>query len=194
MSRLPSRAVAIGLALAALAGLPGCPSLDVMWRQPKQKAYEAGPAGTGMRTPPAGTVAYRSLVEPALETGLAPDGSPLRTAPIPPTAELLARGRDRYDVYCAVCHGVLGDGESQLALNMSLRKPPSLHDFRDVADGWLYQVVRDGFGLMASYANELTVEERWAVVAYVRALQLSQAASMEQVPPAARGELEGGAR
>lgn len=191
MTRLLPRAAAAALALAAL---PGCPSLDVMWRQPKQKAYEAGPSGTGMLTPPAGTVAYRSLAAPALATGLAPDGTPLRSAPVPPTAELLAKGRARYDVYCAVCHGVLGDGESQLALNMSLRKPPSLHAYRDVADGYLYQVITNGFGLMASYATELSVEERWAVVAYVRALQLSQAASMEQVPPAARGELEGGAR
>jgi mono/diheme cytochrome c family protein len=192
MSRLLlPRAAVLGLALAAL---PGCPSLDVMWRQPKQEPYEAGPLGTGMRVPPAGTVAYRSLAEPALETGLGPDGRALRTAPVPPTAELLATGRVKYDVYCAVCHGVLGDGESQLALNMSLRRPPSLHAYRDVSDGYLYRVIAQGFGYMASYATELSVEERWAVVAYVRALQLSQAASMEQVPPAARGELEGGVR
>jgi mono/diheme cytochrome c family protein len=181
------------LLLGALA-LGGCPSLDPMWRQPKQKAYEAGPRGTGMALPPAGTVPYRSLVEPALLTGLAPDGRPLERAPIPPTAELLAKGRAKYDVYCAVCHGVLGDGESQVALNMSLRRPPSLHGFVDLADGRIYDVITHGFGLMNSYAGELTVEERWAVVAYVRALQLSQAASIEQVPPDRRGELEGGAR
>jgi mono/diheme cytochrome c family protein len=165
-----------------------------MWRQPKQEAYEAGPSGDGMRTPPVGTVAYRSLAEPALATGLAPDGTPLQIAPVPPSAELLARGRKKYDIHCAVCHGVLGDGESQIALNMSLRRPPSLHEYRDVGDGWIYQVITNGFGLMGSYATELTVEDRWAVVAYVRALQLSQAASMDQVPPGARGELEGGAR
>jgi mono/diheme cytochrome c family protein len=191
--RAAPRALALAAALAAVP-LAGCPSLDPMWRQPKQKAYDAGPTGGGMRTPPAGTVAYRSLLEPAVATGLAPDGTALRTAPLPPTAELLAKGRARFEVYCAVCHGVLGDGESQLALNMSLRKPPSLHDYRDVADGRIFQVITEGFGLMASYAAELTVEERWAVVAYVRALQLSQAASLEQVPPEARGELEGGTR
>jgi len=183
-------------ALLAAAAVPllGCPTLDPMWRQPKQQAYEPGPRGTGMARPPEGTVPYRSLVEPALLTGLAPDGTPLRAGPVKPTAELLARGRARFDIYCAACHGLLGDGESQVALNMSLRRPPSLHDFRDVADGWIYQVITNGFGLMPSYATELGVEERWAVVAYVRALQLSQAASMDQVPPDARGELEGGAR
>jgi mono/diheme cytochrome c family protein len=114
---------------------------------------------------------------------------------VPPSAELLARGRKKFDIHCAVCHGVLGDGESQIALNMSLRKPPSLHaNARAAGDGWIYQVITNGFGLMGSYATELTVEDRWAVVAYVRALQLSQAASMDQVPPSAREELEGGAR
>jgi mono/diheme cytochrome c family protein len=188
-----SRAAPAALALAAL-GLAGCPSLDPMWRQPKHQAYQAGPTGDGMRLPPPGTVPHRSIVEPALATGLGPDGRPLRAAPVPASAEQLARGRNRYDIYCAVCHGVLGDGESQIALNMSLRKPPSLHDFRDVGDGWMYQVITNGFGLMGSYATELSVEDRWAVVAYVRALQLSQAASLEQVPPDRRGELEGGAR
>jgi len=181
-------------ALPALLVLTGCPSLDPMWRQPKQKAYDAGPSGHGMARPPAGTVPYRSLVEPAVATGLAPDGTPLRIAPVPVTAELLALGRKKFDIHCAVCHGVLGDGQSQLALNMSLRKPPSLHDFRDVGDGFIYQVVTNGFGLMASYASDLDVQERWAVVAYVRALQLSQRASLDQVPPDARGQLDGEGR
>lgn len=182
------------LAALALAGLTGCPRLDPMWRQPKQKAYEAGPRGAGMATPPAGTVPYGALAPAPVATGLAPDGTPLRSAPVAVTAELLARGRSRYEVHCAVCHGVLGDGESQLALNMSLRKPPSLHDYRDVGDGHLYRVITSGFGLMASYASELSVEDRWAVVAYVRALQLSQHASLEQVPPETRGELDGEGR
>lgn len=185
-----SRPLAIGL-VPALLLLTGCPSLDPMWRQPKQKAYEAGPSGAGMAVPPAGTVPYGALVEPAVATGLAPDGTPLRTTPLPVTAALLATGRKKFDIHCAVCHGVLGDGQSQIALNMSLRKPPSLHDFRDVGDGFIYQVVTNGFGLMPSYASELDVEERWAVVAYVRALQLSQAASLDQVPSEARGRLEG---
>ena len=77
-----------------------------------------------------------------------------------------------------------------VAINMSLRRPPSLHAFRDVPDGHVFRVISEGFGLMPSYAAELSIEDRWAVVAYVRALQLSQYATVDQVPPDVRGKLE----
>jgi mono/diheme cytochrome c family protein len=147
-----------------------------------------------MRTPPAGTVAYRSALDPVVATGLGPDGRPVATVPLPLTAATLARGRSRFEIICAACHGVLGDGESQVALNMSLRRPPSLHAYRDVPDGHVFRVITHGFGLMPSYAPALSVEDRWAVVAYVRALQLSQYAKVEQLPPAAREALEKEAR
>ena len=106
---------------------------------PGERAYATASA---CAPPPAGTVPYRPLVEPALATGLAPDGTPLRDrARAAHRRAARATGRERFDVNCAVCHGVLGDGESQVALNMSLRRPPSLHDFRDVADGCIYQVI-----------------------------------------------------
>jgi mono/diheme cytochrome c family protein len=187
------------VALAAAALLPllaGCPSLDPMWRQPKAKAYQAADYqadGLAMRAPPAGTVAFRSAGQPAEVTGRAPDGTYVPVTPVALDAKALAHGRKKFEIHCAVCHGVLGDGESQLALNMSLRKPPSLHAYRDVADGYLFDVITHGFGLMPSYANELGVEDRWAVVGYVRALQLSQGAGLEQVPEAERAKL-GGAR
>ena len=125
-----------------------------------------------------------------MQTGLGPDGKALAVSPLPPDAKALARGRARFEVTCAVCHGLLGDGESQVALNMSLRRPPSLHAFRDVPDGHVFRVISEGFGLMPSYAAELRIEDRWAVVAYVRALQLSQYATVDQVPPDARRQLE----
>jgi mono/diheme cytochrome c family protein len=184
------RARAAALALLALTA---CPRLDPMQRQQKYKAYQASEAtadGLAMRAPPAGTVPYQASVDPVVTLGVGPDGLPVRDVPIPVTAALLARGRARFDVTCAVCHGVLGDGESQVALNMSLRRPPSLHAYRDVADGYIFRVASNGFGLMPSYALELSAEDRWAVVAYVRALQLSQHASLEQVPPDARERLE----
>ena len=179
--------------LAASVALAGCPRLDPMNRQPKAKAYRASPAhadGLGMRAPPEGTVPYGKLLPLEVSTGLGPDGKAVATTPVPVDAKLLARGRARFDVTCAVCHGVLGDGESQVAINMSLRRPPSLHQFRDVPDGHVYRVIAEGFGLMPSYAAELTVEDRWAIVAYVRALQLSQNATLDQVPPEIRGTLE----
>lgn len=181
-------------AIAALPFLAGCPSLDPMWRQPKNKAYQASEYqrdGLAMRAPPEGTVEFRSAGQPAETTGRGPDGNYVAISPVALDAKALARGRKEFDIHCAVCHGVLGDGESQLALNMSIRKPPSLHSYRDVADGYLFDVVTHGFGLMPSYAGELPVADRWAVVGYVRALQLSQAATLEQVPPAERGRIGG---
>lgn len=190
------RRAAATLAAAALA-LTACPRLDPMQRQQKYKAYQEGeyhPDRLAMRHPPPGTVAYRSALDPAVATGLGPDGMPIAQLPLPLSAAMLARGRNRFDVYCAVCHGLLGDGESQVALNMSLRKPPSLHAYRDVPDGHLFRVLTNGFGLMPPYGPELSIEDRWAVVAYVRALQLSQYASAERLPPEARERLEKEAR
>jgi mono/diheme cytochrome c family protein len=185
------RARLLAAPLAAVV-LAGCPRLDPMQRQPKVKAYQASERfadGLGMRAPPEGTVPYGRLPPLEVAAGLGPDGTAIALVPIPVDAKLLARGRARFDVSCAVCHGLLGDGESQVALNMSLRKPPSLHAYRDVPDGHLYRVVSEGFGLMPSYAAELPVEDRWAIVAYVRALQLSQFATLEEVPPDARRRL-----
>ncbi len=180
------------LALVPLLALTACPRLDPMQRQAKYKAYQVSDYwsdGLAMRAPPPGTVAWRAAGDPEVVTGLGADGKPLARIPVAVTPQLLATGRKRFDIHCAVCHGVLGDGESQVALNMSLRRPPSLHQFRDVTDGFVYQVVSKGFGLMPSYAAELSPEERWAVVAYVRALQLSQHATLEQVPPEVRERL-----
>jgi mono/diheme cytochrome c family protein len=190
--RTPAR-IAARVAALSLLGLAACPRLDPMQRQQKYKAYQESEYfddGIAMRQPPAGTVPFRSLVDPALGTGLDEHGKPLHKSPVPFTAAALSRGRDRYDVFCAVCHGVLGDGESQVALNMSLRKPPSLHAYREVPDGHIYRVVAHGFGLMPGYSAQLSPEERWAVVAYVRALQLSQYASLDQLPPEARERLQ----
>ena len=183
--------------LAALLALTACPRLDPMQRQPKYKAYQSSERsddGLAMRAPPAGTVPYHGLVEEVRAPGRGADGKPVAVSPVAPDARLLSRGRDRFEVSCAVCHGVLGDGQSQVALNMSLRRPPSLHDYRDRPDGYLYQVITEGFGLMPSYAGVLSVEDRWAVVAYVRALQLSQHAAVDRLSPDQRARLEKEAR
>jgi mono/diheme cytochrome c family protein len=185
------------LPLAALLALTACPRLDPMQRQPKYKAYQSSERyddGLAMRAPPEGTVPFHGLADAPRATGRGADGKPLATAPVALDARLLARGRDRFEVSCAVCHGVLGDGQSQVALNMSLRRPPSLHDYRDRPDGYLYQVITEGFGLMPSYASVLSVEDRWAVVAYVRALQLSQHVAVGELPPEQRARLEKEAR
>ncbi len=182
------------LLVPALLVTTACPRLDPMnTGVNKRKAYQASDAfqdGMAMRHPPEGTVPYRSARDAVVETGIGPDGKAVAESPLAVTAASLGVGRAKFDVYCAACHGVLGDGESQVALNMSLRRPPSLHQYRDVGDGYIFRVISSGFGLMPSYASELTIEERWAVVAYVRALQLSQHATLDQLPPEARQRLE----
>jgi len=110
--------------------------------------------------------------------------------PIPVTPELMALGRKRYDITCGTCHGPAGDGESIVAKQMALRPPPSLHLYSNRAPGYIFEVATKGFGMMASYAAELTVEERWAVVAYVRALQVSQSVPAAELPPDVRRQLE----
>ena len=157
--------------------------------------------GLSMRGPPEGTVPReRITLNPRLTTGREPDGpmqpnaEPLpvyvTTIPVPVTRKLLEVGRKRYDITCGTCHGTLGDGDSIVARQMSLRPPPSLHKYVDRPAGYFFEVITKGFGMMASYAGELTVEERWAVIAYTRALQLSQLTAVAELPPEERQKLE----
>lgn len=173
--------------------LAGCNVLNPMMEQEKQKPYRPSdhwPDRIGMRAPPPGTVAAAAYQGDDLALGATDDGFPVDRIPVPVTPELLQVGRKKFDVNCAVCHGILGDGDSLVAKNMAQRPPPSLHQRVMLEDGHYYQVITAGFGIMPSYASALTVEERWAVVAYVRALQLSQRARLEQAPPDVRSLLE----
>ena len=114
----------------------------------------------------------------------------VKTIPVPVTRKLLDLGRKRYDITCGTCHGPLGDGDSIVARQMALHPPPSLHRYIDKPAGYIFEVATKGFGMMASYAAELTVEERWAVVAYIRALQLSQNTPAAELPGDVRQRLE----
>jgi mono/diheme cytochrome c family protein len=199
------------LGLAALGlGAASCIDeniLDVMAdSQPRAGRYKESvffEDGLSMHAAPEGTVPRERITQNVpLTTGRLPDGpiqqngEPLPTyvtaIPVPVTPQLLALGRKRFDITCATCHGPVGDGISIVATQMSLRPPPSLVTEKYIAkpSGYLFEVVSRGFGMMASYAAELTAEERWAVVAYLRALQLSQSVSVDQLPPAIRGRLE----
>jgi mono/diheme cytochrome c family protein len=116
----------------------------------------------------------------------------VRTSPLPATADLLARGRERYDVFCAVCHDRVGTGNGMI-VQRGYRRPPSLHDdrLRDVEDGYLFDVVGRGFGVMPGYAAQVPIDDRWAIVAYLRALQLSQRAPLRALSDADRARLAG---
>jgi mono/diheme cytochrome c family protein len=111
---------------------------------------------------------------------------------VPVDLALLQRGRNRFRIYCATCHGPLGDGASQVAENMKLRKPPSLHEARlvDYPPGRMYRVIAEGYGLMPAYADELGVNDRWAVVAFIGALQMSQQVALLELPESLRQEAE----
>jgi mono/diheme cytochrome c family protein len=200
---------ALALGAAALLPAAGCIDeniLDPMAdRQPRAHAYKESQFfadGLSMWAPPEGTVPReRITMKPILTTGrtdedapFAPNGERLpsyaTTIPVPVTRQLLAVGRKRFDITCATCHGPVGDGDSIVARQMALHPPPSLHKYSNKPPGYFFEVITKGFGMMASYAGELTVEERWAVVAYVRALQISQNATLDQVPPEERARLE----
>jgi mono/diheme cytochrome c family protein len=174
-------------------------------RQPRERAFRPSDFyadGLAMRPPPVGTVPReRHTMNPTLTTGtlgftgqVAPNGERIvryaNKIPLPVTPALLALGRKRFDITCATCHGPLGDGDSIVARQMSLRPPPSLHLYANRAPGYIFEVATHGFGLMASYAAELSIEERWAVVAYLHALQVSQHGRIEDLPPDLRRQLE----
>ncbi len=179
------------LALALL--LSGCEWVNPMLQQPKVKPYRKSvfyPDQIAMRAPPPGTRPADAVVDPAVATGRNPDGTPVARIPVALTPEILETGRKRFEVFCAVCHGVLGDGQGPVARNMSIRQPPSLLANWQRPDGFFFTAITDGYGYMPSYAPWLGTDERWAVVAYVRALQLSQRTRIEQAPPDVRSRLE----
>jgi mono/diheme cytochrome c family protein len=151
--------------------------------------------GRSARTPVEGTVARGRLrADRAMYTGRAGRDF-VQDIPVAVTRPLLDRGRERYNIYCAPCHGGVGDGAGMI-VERGFRRPPSFHieRLRDAPAGQIYDVISNGFGAMASYASRVSVADRWAIVAYLRALQLSQGAVIADVPPDRRPELEGGAR
>jgi mono/diheme cytochrome c family protein len=157
--------------------------IDAMERQPKLLPYAASdlsPGGQAMRAPPTGAVPRERDLD-ARE----PAGPSL-------TPALLALGRVRFGVACAPCHGLAGDGSSVVATKMEQRPPPSLHEprIRALSSEAIYAVVRDGYGLMPRGSFRLSPRERWAVVAYVRALQLSQNLALTDAPEPVRERLQ----
>jgi mono/diheme cytochrome c family protein len=111
--------------------------------------------------------------------------------PYPSTLDRLHEGRERFDIYCAPCHSPVGDGDG-LVVRKGFPAPQSLHSdrLRAVPDRYLFDVISNGYGIMYPYADRLAPDERWAVVEYIRALQLSQHAPLKELTPADRSRLE----
>jgi len=132
----------------------------------------------------------RPLVEGTVARGEYDDNPYLRTGkignnpgdfmPFPVTAEVLNRGRERYNIYCAPCHSRVGDGEGFIPSRGFTRKPPSYHIERleKAPVGYIYGVITEGFGIMQDYSSQIPPRDRWCIVAYIRALQLSQHATV----------------
>lgn len=168
--------------------------------QPRYVAQGPGPRfsdGRAMRPPVPGTIPWsQPPVDALVETGLQ-DGKPLDRFPLPVTRYLMERGRERYNIYCAVCHGISGDGRGPVAIRALERAEPgwvvprSLHveAVRQQPVGQLFQTITRGLNTMPAYATQLAPEDRWAVVLYILALQRSQNARLEDVPPDKRASL-----
>jgi len=190
---LSLRIVVVGLvALFAL----GC-RVD-MHLQPKYKPDEPSdffPDGRADRPEVTGTVARGHLrTDELFYTGRV-NGQAMDQFPFPVTAQVLERGRERYNIYCSPCHDYTGSGNGMI-VQRGFPPPPSYHTerLRQAPAGHFFEVMTDGYGTMYSYAGRITPEDRWAIVAYIRALQLSQHASLNDVPAAERQKLAGGAK
>jgi mono/diheme cytochrome c family protein len=163
-----------------------------MDEQPRYDVYEASRFfrnGMTMQVPPAGTVSREAVLDRGLATGRTGSGRYLAAPPIPLTPAVLTLGRSRFRIYCAVCHGAGGYGGSIVASNMTERRPPSLRTAatRSLPAGFFYEVISRGLGRMPSYAAQLTIEQRWAVVAYVRELQSTPRAQPDERADSLRG-------
>jgi len=139
-----------------------------------------------------GTVARGHLNDDvAFYTGMGPDGKPVDTFPFPITKDVMARGQQRFDVYCAPCHDRTGDGNGMI-VRRGYKKPPAYWSPEVMArsNGFIYDVITRGFGAMPDYAAQIPPRDRWAIVAYVRALQASETATINDVPPEERPKME----
>ena len=191
MSRIDPRVVMAPAAAIALLLAAGC--RQDMHDQPSYQPLEASAFfadGRSARAPVPGTVARGQLRDDEhLETGKV-DGRFAASFPYPATAEVMARGRERYDIFCAPCHDRLGTGHG-MVVRRGFPPAASFHidRLRAVEPGYIFDTITNGFGRMSGYASSIPVRDRWAIVAYVRALQLSQNVPERDLPGDVRDRL-----
>ncbi len=170
----------------------GCQIRQDMADQPKNRPLSPSPFfddGRSERALLENTVAHGSIADDDL---FVPKES--NAFPLPLTPELLKRGQERYKIFCTPCHGIQGDGNGMVAMR-GMKRPPSFHNpsrLREVPNGYLYDVITNGFGAMLNYSAQIPPADRWAIIAYVRALQLSRNAPVSELPPALRDKLNAG--
>jgi mono/diheme cytochrome c family protein len=181
---------------AVLAVLLGC--RQDMYDQPRYEPLEASSFfenGQSSRPLVAGTVARGELRDDDHLYTAKVDGKFVESFPIEVDRTMLERGRDRFNIYCAPCHGRLGDGAG-IIVKRGFSAPPSFHidRLRKEPEGHFYDVITNGHGAMYSYASRVPPQDRWAITAYIRALQFSQNATIDDVPVVEKTQLLGVAR
>lgn len=188
---MPSKSLQAALLLLLLTLLlAGCGRN--MAEQPKYSNFEANPFlenGTTAQAPPEGTVSReRGAIDPAFFSGQG-EGGFVAESPLPVTEELLQRGMERYNIYCSPCHNYNGNGMGTV-VQRGFPQPSSLHEqrLRDQPVGYFFNAMTNGFGRMYPYASRIPPEDRWAIASYIRALQLSQFATLDDVPAEAQLE------
>jgi cytochrome c len=178
--------------MTALLALAGC-HRD-MYDQPRYEPLEKSDFFNDQRSSRplvAGTVQYQSQpADDVLHTGKS-NGQLTTELPMPLTDELVERGRERFDIFCSVCHGRTGEGDGMI-VQRGYRQPPTYHSdrLRGAPIGHFFDVMTSGFGAMPAYSLQVPVEDRWAIAAYIRALQLSQHVSADEVPAQLRQQLD----
>lgn len=187
------RSVALAAVVCLAAILAGC--RRDMQDQPKVLPLQASrffADGRSARPIPPNTIARDALNDTdALHTGIE-NGRFLEAMPLPITRPLLERGEQRFGIYCAPCHGPLGDGNGMIA-KRGFKWPANLQSdrLRNAPPGYTFQVISNGYGAMPDYAAQIGVADRWAIIAYINALQLSRNATFAEVPADERSNLEG---
>jgi mono/diheme cytochrome c family protein len=202
-------ATAVGVGIAGFRGrLSRRPPIEVfpdMDRQLKLRPMQPNdffPNGISSQLPPTNTIARSEPLPTVNGLVYAWEDKPVNTGrvtgttnfvetnPLPVTGQLLRRGRERFDIYCAPCHGAPGDGNGITKKIGVMPAVASLHDKRivEMADGEIFNVITHGKGLMAAQGPLVPVGDRWAVVAYLRALQLSRLGTVDDLPPAQQAE------
>jgi mono/diheme cytochrome c family protein len=175
-----------------------------MYDQPRYKPLRAAPdlpGGTSSQPLPAGSVVHSRGNLADVSGGRAGAAEAVRddtanaaqTMPFPVTADVVHRGQERYSIYCLPCHSPVGDGDGLVA-RRGFPHPPSYHiaRLREAPDRHFYDVITNGYGIMYSYADRVAPADRWAIVAYIRALQLSQNADAAKLPAHVRAHLPEG--
>jgi cytochrome c553 len=180
------------LTTVAIFAIAGC--RQQMADQPHQRPLESSNFfDDGMASRPAepGTVARAGRVQNEQRLNSKADGKLIDGFPFEVTMEVLARGQERYEIFCSPCHDRLGNGQGMI-VRRGFTPARSFHDprLRDAPAGHFFQVMTQGFGVMPSYANQLSEHDRWAVIAYIRALQLSRNARLDQLPPKDREKMK----